>query len=302
MLDDLLLFVQIVDAGSLNKAAHQLKLPPSTLTRHLQKLEARLGCRLLHRSARNLVLTPEGWLYYEQCRPLIQSLQQTTERLDETINQVSGIVRVLAPVNLANGILAPAWSSFIQQYPDVRLALKLSNDVEDIFGLKADLAIRVGELPDSQLNMRRLGTIGKMLLVASPAYLAAKPAIEKPADLLAHDLLVSDPLLIWNLHHHASGESFRLVPQARFSVNEFSLSLQMAGAGAGILFSPLTLCYDYLQQGRLVQVLPEWTSKPRQISMVWPQQRHIPARMRVLIEHLADYAAKEPLLNGMIEI
>ena len=137
MLDDLALFIQIVEAGSLHAAAKQANLPPSTLTRRLQKLEQELGCRLLHRSARNNIPTHEGWLYYEQCRLLINTLQQNVRHLDDSLNQVKGLVRILAPSKLANGVLAPAWASFMQRYPQINLSLHLSNHTENLLELNA---------------------------------------------------------------------------------------------------------------------------------------------------------------------
>lgn len=298
MLDDLALFVLIVEAGSLQAAAGQLDLPPSTLTRRLQKLEQQLGCRLLHRSARRNVPTYEGWQYYEQCRPLVQALQQTTRNLDDSLNKVMGEIRVLAPINLANGLLVPAWMSFMQRYPQVNLSIHVSNSMEDMIGSNADLAIRVGKLPDSLLTMRRLGQVSKMLLIAAPSYLERRGTPQTPEMLSEHDLLMSEPLSIWQLQHQASGKTYRLTPQARFSANDFSLALEAACSGIGILFCPLNICYAAIQQGKVVPVLAEWCSQPREISMLWPQQRHVPARTRALIEHLADFAASQPLLNG----
>ena len=129
MLDDLALFIAIVEAGSLNAAAEKEGLPTATVTRRLQKLEAGLGYRLLHRSARRTMLTAEGTQYYEQCRPLVQALRQATLRLDATLGAIEGSIRVLAPVNFASEILAPAWASFLEQYPRVQLELELSNEV-----------------------------------------------------------------------------------------------------------------------------------------------------------------------------
>ena len=127
MLDDLALFVTIVEEGSLNAAALRENLPPATVTRRLQKLESELGYRLLNRSARRLQPTAEGWQYYERCRPLVRALRQATQQLDASLSDISGTIRVLAPVNFASGLLTPAWASFMHQYPDIRLELELSN-------------------------------------------------------------------------------------------------------------------------------------------------------------------------------
>ncbi|WP_347254598.1 LysR family transcriptional regulator [Leminorella grimontii] len=296
MLDELALFVSIVETGSLRAAAKKASIPAPTLTRRLQKLEQHLGCRLLHRSARRMTPTREGWQYYEQCRPLVHSLQQATAKLDVTLHQVSGLLRVLAPVDLANDNLAPAWMTFLAQYPEVRLELELDNYTQDLIGHCADVAIRVGAQPDSLLNMRRLGQAKEVLLVASPDYLAKREPLKSVDDLELHDLVVSSPLSTWTMQHSQSGEIVRWQPQGKFCVNGVYLALQAAQAGLGILFCPISLCHGQLRSGKLVRVLPEWQGAPRDIYAVWSQQRYVPARVRALIEHLADFCRQNPQL------
>ena len=185
MFDDLALFVSIVDHGSLQAAARHANLPAATLTRRLQKLEATLGCQLLLRSARSLKPTPEGLLYYEQCRPLLTALTQATATLDDDLNQIKGTLRVLAPLNLSRGLLGPAYASFMAAWPEIRLELSLSNRNEDVWRHGADLAIRVGPQDDPKLRQRRLGVIG-IVLVASPAYLAEHGTVQRTRPALGH--------------------------------------------------------------------------------------------------------------------
>ncbi|ELI8046684.1 LysR family transcriptional regulator [Yersinia enterocolitica] len=296
MLDELALFVSIVEMGSLRAAAEKAAIPPSTLTRRLQKLEQHLGCRLLHRSARRMTPTSEGWQCYEQCRPLVHSLQQATAKLDITLHQVSGLIRVLAPADLANDNLAPAWMSFLTRYPQVQLELELNNYTQDLIGSGADVAIRVGAQPDSLLNMRKLGQSKEIVLVASPNYLAKHGTPESLDELRLCDLVVSAPLSTWALQHRQSGETVRWQPQGKFCVNGVYLALQAAQAGLGILFCPISLCHNSLRRGELIQVLPEWQGASREIYAVWSQQRYVPARVRALIEHLADFCQQDPLL------
>lgn len=296
MLDDLALFVTIVEAGSLSAAAVKEALPPATLTRRLQKLESRLGCRLLNRSARRMQPTAEGWQYYEQCRPLVHALRQATRDLDATLGALSGTIRVLAPVNFASGLLTPAWISFLQAYPDINLELELSNRMQDMVGSGADLAIRVGRLDDSSLMQRRLGHAG-LVMVAAPSYLASAGTPQDVDDLPRHALLVAEPMRSWRLRHPASGKEVVLQPQARLRINEMRLAVEMAQAGLGVLLCPLLQCQDLLDNGSLVRVLAQWMPEPRHVYAVWPQQHHLPARVRALLEHLAAFAADHPLLK-----
>lgn len=299
MLDDLSLFIRIVQSGSLAAAAQRLGIPAATLTRRLQKLEQRLGCRLLHRSARRLLPTNEGWQYYERCRPLLESLQQATESLDVALNQVAGNIRVLAPLNLANGLFRAAWSGFLQRYPETRLELRLSNDTEDLLGLGGDLALRVGPQQDSEFNQRRLGMVAT-LLVAAPSYIAQHPKVEHPEQLLGHALVLAEPLNRWSLQHSQTGEHWHLpaIEAPRLRVNELQLAVDMAVAGLGILHVPHYLAQTALADGRLMVVLPNWRGIIRPVWAIWPQQRALPARVRALLEYLVEYAAQQPSLQG----
>jgi LysR family transcriptional regulator AphB len=297
MLDDLALFVAIVEAGSLNAAAAKEGLPTATVTRRLQKLEASLGYRLLHRSARRTQVTAEGAQYYEQCRPLVQALRQATMRLDAALGAVEGTIRVLAPVNFASEILAPAWGSFLEKYPLVQLELELSNEVQDLVGRGADLAIRIGTLADSTLTQRKLGST-RLVLAAAPAYLARHGTPAGAQELEGHATIATLPLREWRLHDPHSGALYVVHPAPRIRVNEVRLAVMMAEQGLGIVYAPELQCHASLQAGRLVRLLPEWMSKRRHVYAVWPQQRYLPARVRALLEHLADYTARHPLLQS----
>ena len=296
MLDDLALFVTIVESGSLHAAAGKENLPPATVTRRLQKLEATLGYRLLNRSARRLQPTAEGWQYYEQCRPLVHALRQATQRLDATLGTISGNILVLEPVNFASGLLTPAWVGFMQSYPDIKLELELSNQIQDLVGSGADLAIRVGALEDSSFTQRRLGK-AELVLVAAPSYLARAGMPADAGALEGHALLVAEPLRQWRLRNPASGAEVVLQPQARLRVNELRLAVEMAEAGLGVLLCPLLQCRDGIDSGALVRLLPQWMPPPRYVYAVWTQRRYLPARVRALLEHLAAFAAAHPLLK-----
>lgn len=301
MLDDLALFVAIVDSGSLSAAARRMDVPAATLTRRLQQLEQRLGYQLLHRSARRLQPTAEGQEYYDRCSPLLQALQQATENLEQSRTQVQGLVRVLAPINLAKNLLAPVWRDFLQRYPQVQLDLRLSNLREDVIAQGADLAIRVGALDDSSMTSRGLGhaAIG---LMAAPAYVARAPAIAHPDDLQRHDWVVAAPLRQIRLTHRETGERYNQPlwgPALRGMVNDVELAGELASAGNGLLYAPLWACAPQLERGELVLVLPQWKADAHEISLVWPQ-RNVPARVRALIDLLLAFAQSDPRLQGQI--
>lgn len=299
MLDDLALFVSIVENGSLQAAAKRQQLPPATLTRRLQQLERELGCKLLHRSARRMLPTQEGWQYYERCRPLLASLAQATQALDASLNRIAGHVRVLAPVALASGVLQPAWGAFLTRHPEIDLELQLSNEREDLIGTGADLALRVGPQEDSLFTQRLLGRV-PVLLVAAPDYLARRGVPQQPHDLAQHDLILADPLMSWQLIHTQTGQqlTYQHDKRPRLRINEVQLAATLACEGLGILYAPMTMVHQALEQGRVQQVLPQWSGVPREVYAVWPQQSSLPARTRALLDHLIDFAANHPLLMG----
>lgn len=172
MLDDIALFIHIVQQGGLSAAARHLDLPAATVTRRLQKLEQELGSQLLHRSARQCQLTQEGEVYYQAYADLVEQFNQARQQLSRDLRQLSGRLKVLAPSNISNGILKPMWISFCREYPEIQLELVLSNQLQDMISLKADLALRIGPQPDSLLYQKRLGAVGTVL-VAAPDYLKA---------------------------------------------------------------------------------------------------------------------------------
>ncbi|MBV1774560.1 LysR family transcriptional regulator [Burkholderiaceae bacterium DAT-1] len=289
MLDDLALFVHIVDAGSLRAAAVKLDIPSATVTRRLQALEVRLQTQLLHRSARRLVPTQAGRQYYEACRDLVTRLEQVAGDLEGNLNALAGEICVLAPVNLANGPFKRYWASFMAEYPDIRLNLQLSNHREDVLDAGADLAIRVGPLADSSFGQRRLASM-PVRLVASPDYLARFGTPATPAELMNHRLIVADPLRTWHFQH-PSGENAEIhVEHPVFVANEMQVAIALAEAGQGLLYIPQTQLKDSFAGNRLVVVLPDWDAGRRTVYAVWPHGRALPARVRRLIEHLVRCA------------
>ncbi|MBM2885529.1 LysR family transcriptional regulator [Chromobacterium phragmitis] len=296
MLDDLDLFVAIVDAGSLRAAALRLEMPAPTLTRRLQALEARLGCKLLNRSARRMVPSNEGWQYYEQCKPLLAALRQATASLDATLNRVEGVVRLMAPLNMANDMLLPLWERLLRDHPQLRLELKLNNNMDDLYSGMADLALRVGEQTDPSLQQRRVGAV-RTILVAAPGYLEAHGEPERPAELAAHRLLMSEPFQRWKLRHRESGEEVEWPVAPCLQANDMLLTRRLAEAGAGIAVSPLSICHRQVADGSLCRVLEPWEIAVRPVYAVWPQRRALPARVRVVLDALLAFAAAEPRLQ-----
>ncbi len=289
MLNDFSLFITIVESGSLHKTAEKLRIPVSTLSRRLQKLESNLGCKLVHRSTSGLTLTAEGEIYYERCQPLIATLEQHIEEIHTQTNQTSGIIRVLAPINLSL-LYADFWSQFLAKYPDIDLILSLNNHNDNLLETGgADLALRAGKQKDSTLKQKRLATTTTGI-VASPQYLANQPPISHPSELYHYDWLVAQPLSSFTLRNSSTMEKITIRPnKARLQVNEIRLCVALATQGLGLCFVPLSQCKNELENGELVTVLPEWQTPHRDIYVIWQGQKHLPLRVQALIEELVGF-------------
>lgn len=144
MLDELALFVHIVKSGTLKKAAHSSGLPAATVTRRLQKLEHQLECKLIHRNSHQFTLTNEGQKLYEESVFLVESLEAKTKHFRGELKESAGKIKILAPIPLATGILAPHFSDFLQQHPDIDIEFVLSNQIDNFLTSGADFAIRIG--------------------------------------------------------------------------------------------------------------------------------------------------------------
>jgi LysR family transcriptional regulator AphB len=300
MLDDLSLFVAVIDHGSFARAAAARGMPAATLSRRIKVLEETLGVQLLHRNAHGLTATDSGQRYYERCCPLLTELTQITDRLDDELHAMRGPIRVLAPVNMANTWLRAAWLRMMERFPEVRLDLHLSNRNQDLMGQPFDLAVRAGPQSDSSFVCRRIARI-RTVTVATPRYLQQHGTPDHPDHLTAHRLLVASPITRWMFRPLGDDGEPKDVPaielevSGALAVDEWSLVTSACLADQGILLVPLAQVYEPLQRGDLVSALPGWRSQDREAYLVWPNREFVPARVRVLIETIAEVTGEEAL-------
>jgi LysR family transcriptional regulator, transcriptional activator AphB len=276
MLDDIVLFIHIVQQGGLAGAARHLNLPPATVTRRLQKLEHQLGCQLLHRSARQCVLTGDGEVYYQSYADLAEQFEQAQRQLSEDMTQLRGKLRVLAPSNISHGFLRPFWLHFTRAYPDIQLELHL------------DIALRIGPQPDSLLYQQKLGQIDKVM-VASPAYLAAQGMPVQPSDIKEHRVIGTILFPRWKLSHLETGTSQEIFPRFCSLFNDTSFAKYLACDGQGIALLPITEVKRELDNGGLLRILPQWQGEPRNIYAVWPSGKLLSEKAKVLRDSLHKF-------------
>ena len=291
MLDDIALFVEVVNRGSLAAGAKQVKLPAATVTRRIQRLEAQLGVKLMHRSARKLVLTHDGEVYFQTYAELVQQFNQAQQVLSQENQQLAGKVKVLAPVNISHGILRTMWVSFTNEYPDIQLDLELSNHQMDLIESQADLAIRIGKQPDSSFYQRRLGEL-ETVLIATPAYLKAHGEPSHPSELVEHNLIGISMRKKWVLHNYVNSQSFTLYPQCRAQINDPVFVKYFVLDSQGIALVPLTEVKNELDNGEAVRILPDWKGEVRDIFLIWPGGKLLSKRAQCLRDYIFDYMNK----------
>lgn len=288
MYDDIALFVHIVQHRGLAAAAQQLDIPAATMTRKLQKLERSLGCQLVHRSARQFVLTPEGEAHYLAYVDLVEQLELTQRSLRADMHVMCGKLKVLAPTGISIGLLQPMWSSFIKTYPDIQLELSLNNVVEDLVPSKADLALRVGPQQDSALYQQRLGTL-QTVLVAAPNYLSNNGEPEHLDALKDHHLIATKAVSIWRLVNLHTDQQYEYHPRVSTLSNDVTLIAQLACDGIGIALLPISEVKSHIESKKLKRVLPEWRGPNRDLFAVWPTGRLLNAKAKCLREFMHEY-------------
>ncbi|KGD88106.1 LysR family transcriptional regulator [Achromobacter sp. RTa] len=276
------LFAEVAKAHSFSRAAAALGVPTSTVSRHVAELERAVGLRLLNRSTRRVELTDAGRLYFERCRRIVAQAELAHEELREQLETPSGPLLVLLPAAYALDALMPALVAFGSRHPEIRLQLGVAGaESADRPPGTGDVSIRLGELPDSSLVARRIGTL-RAGLYASPAYLAARGTPQVPADLERHDCiglrLGAGQAAPWLLQR---GRERRPAPAAqRYGVNDACMARQLAMLGAGIAALGG-------EAGGLVRVLPDWSLGPVAVHAV-TETRLLPAKTRRFIDFLAQ--------------
>ncbi|PKF51774.1 LysR family transcriptional regulator [Enterovibrio nigricans] len=281
-LDDLNLFRLIVEHGSYTLASKKTGIPVATLTRRIQALEEDIQIRLLHRDARKLSVTEAGQAFFERCKPLLEQLIDTADDLTESCKGTSGVLRISAPSNIAMKLLQPMFTAFLKKYPDIRLDLALSNDVDQQNNDDRHAFIRIGPQRDSSLIARKLHSV-RDILVASPCYLKNRPPLRDAGDLPHHDLLKGWPLMRWRLNDD-KGQQLCVSQQGRFEASELRVIRVAAKDGLGVALIPDVLVQQDLESGDLEHVLKDWTSNPRDIYLMYRDKTHQPEKLRAFIE------------------
>jgi len=285
-------FNAVVDAGSFIGAAETLAFSKAAVSRYIAELEARLDVRLLHRTTRRLSLTEEGQVFYARSKELLAGLDEAEAEITSRSGAASGLVRVNAPVTFGIRHLAPLWGQFRRCYPDVSLDVTLADRVIDLVDEGYDLAIRIATLPSSTLISKRLATT-RMVLCASPQYLAEHGVPRHPAQLVDHAVIAYSYWSTkdeWHFDGPEGPVSVKTLPCMH--TNSGDTCRAAALAHQGVILQPTFLVGDDLACGALLELMPEYRSIELGIYAVYPTRKHVSPKVRVLIEFLAEHFAR----------
>lgn len=285
--EELMAFAEVVNCGSISKAAERLGLVKSAVSRRLSDLEDRLQVRLLHRSTKGVRTTEAGQSFYTRVVGILADLEDAELSLTDAAANLSGTIRITAPVGITHQLLMPYLANFLTLHPDLKFDIFLSDRVVDMVNEGFDLAIRAGTLADSRLVARRLTDLTRVTC-ASLDYLAAHGEPTDPTQLSAHQGLVSSNVpeaLYWG-YTMPDGSTYAAKPMSRLKINDGESVICAAVAGLGIAAVPAFLSKHWIDSGVLKPILQDHPLLSGGLFALYPVNRHLAHRVRVLIDYL----------------
>ena len=281
------LFIQVVEAGSFKRAAEQLGLEPSSLSRNIAALEERLNVKLLHRSTRHTRPTELGQEYYLGLRRVLDDQVALEERITSRVESIEGNLRVSAPVDFGAQFVAPILREMQMESPGLSIEITLGSAYVDLIEEGLDVAVRIGELPESSLVAKKLGEV-RRVLVASPEYLQARGVPEKPDDLALHNFVLYSPIQARSDIEFSDGSQF---PNSRIRsnimVNSVRAIRDLVNDGAGIHLGPEWVFKDDLHRGNVIRVLPDQGLKSFPAYAVYTARAYLPRKTRQFVQRLS---------------
>ena len=280
-------FVAVSNKGSLTAVARAEGVAPAVIARHIDTLEERLGVKLLVRTTRRIALTHEGTAFLEDCQRLLTEFASAEASVSAGGVRASGNLRLTAPAGFGRRHVAPLLPRFLEQHPDLKISLNLSDRVVDIVNEGVDCAVRVGDMPDSSLVSVRLAD-NRRLCVAAPAYLKRAGTPRHPNDLARHECLTlsSDASQTRGWAFSVDGTVMHLRPSGRLDCSDGQVLHDWCVAGLGLAWRSTWEVEREVASGRLCSVLDVFIAPPNGIYAVFAHAKHLPLRVRLWIEFL----------------
>ncbi|CAH8221806.1 LysR family transcriptional regulator [Vibrio aestuarianus] len=277
-------FVAVAETGSFTSAAHKLATSVANVSRRIATLEARLAVKLLQRTTRKVSLTEAGQLYYHQCRQLVEGLELAELTVTQMQQTPSGLLKVTAPVTYGEQKVAPLLNQFLQQHPRLELDLILTNQKLDLIEQGVDVAVRLGQLEDSSFIAKKLSN-RQLFVCASPGYLAQYGTPHTLSEL-AHHQCLQGTMGHWRFKDNQ--RSRQISVKGKIKCNSGVALLNAALQGIGMVQLPDYYVEAYLASGELVEVLLPYRDDREGVWALYPHNRHLSSKVRLLVDFLAD--------------
>ena len=294
-------FVRTVEAGSFAGAAKKLGITPVAVSKNVQRLEQRLGVRLLRRSTRKLSVTEEGRLYYERCVGPLRELESAESAITEKGRSPTGTIRVTSLSPFGRTYVLPLIPAFSRLYPGIELELRLDDAVSDMIAGGYDVGIRAGEARDGSMVMREVAPLN-FVVCGAPSYFAERGIPLTVADLSKHNCLrlrgrgPATHSLEWRLGPTGPADSPSI--KGNFLAHDITTLVTAAVHGQGLVFAPLPLVLPLFRTGELRPVLPECVSQPARIFIHYPSRKHVPARVKAFVNFMLEHLRSNPDLTS----
>lgn len=283
-------FARVVEAGTFTKAADSMNMPNATLSKLVQGLEAHLGVKLLQRTTRRVSVTPEGAAYYERTGRMLKELEDIDGSIGAAQGRPRGQLRIDMGSSLANLVIIPALPEFLEQYPDIRIDLGVSDRIIDLVGDNVDCVIRGGALTEMSLIGRQIGA-ARWVTCATPGYLERHGVPREPHELENGHLIVSYLSSRTNravpMKFVQAGREVEISGTRAIGVNESNAHIAAGLAGLGVIQAFAYTAQPHIASGALVPILDDWQPAPYPFYVVYPPNRHLSNRLRVFIDWIA---------------
>ncbi len=288
-INDMMVFLAVVEAGSFTIAAERLGMPKANVSRKVSRLEKHLGVTLLERSTRSQHLTEAGKRFQIHCKRIHEEVDLAHDAVSEILHSYKGTIKIGASVAIGQQILKPVLSSFLNRYPDINVQLSLVNRRVDLIEEGFDMLIRVGDLEDSRLIGKRLGRVQRKFY-ASPSYL--KNCSRSPTKI---DDLSDCQIMLMSQYSHEnklkleSGKKRKtLTLNPKLVTDDFSIIKQAVVDDAGVAILPSYMCDEEIESGQLINIIPEWGMSDIDIYALYPKHRASIPKIRVLLDFMKD--------------
>jgi DNA-binding transcriptional LysR family regulator len=293
-LDGIAAFARVVDSGSFSAAAHRLGISKSAVSAHVQRLEERLGIRLLNRTTRRCSVTEAGAAYYRHCTRILAEAAAAEQAASALQREPRGVLRISAPDSFGSMHVAPAVPAFLKRYPELSVDITLSTAHVNLVDEGLDLAIRIGVLEDSALVVRKLAQ-SRLVVCAAPAYLKERGKPREPGDLAKHNCLCTS-LLPWGDEWRLAGKrgEVRVAVGGSFRSNNAKMLRAAALDGIGLVLLPTWAVAKPLRMRALRRVLEAWEPPASTIYAVYPGNRPMSMKVRAFVDHLVRCFGRTP--------